>query len=167
MFHNNKSRTFAFKRDTSITHTRQKYLAHPQQTARHSKVRDKLEKLKSESVVKVSYKLLHDILFLLIVFFVSMIFSQGLIPGFFSPIAFLKIILAIFLAVILIAAAGKKMKAGFQPAVSHKLIFALIIFSAFLIVNSLLKFHWSQNIIITLASVFIILELSKIPFSKS
>lgn len=106
----------------------------------------------------IIYKLLHDLLALLLVTFAGIIVADGLLAGLItSKISFDKIAILLLLTVIAITILGKKLDITYKKMQTNKskLLPALILFSFLLIGNSLLKFSFLENIIITLTTLFI------------
>jgi hypothetical protein len=116
---------------------------------------DPLNKKDWRHWLTIAYKILHDTLFLLLLVFCAALIAEGIIPGFLSShLSFTKIIIAIFANISAIALISKKIelpKFNYSDKKS-KLIAGLFFFSIILIVNSLLKFGWLENAIITLIS---------------
>ncbi len=117
----------------------------------------------------IAYKILHDTLFLLLLVFCAALIAEGIIPGFLSShLSFTKIIMAIFANISAIALISRKIE---LPSFNHsdkksKLVAGLFFFSLILIANSLLKFGWLENAIITLASGAVLFYFYRI-FSSS
>lgn len=112
-----------------------------------------------------AYKSLHDTMFLLLLVFCATLIAEGILPGFLSPhLSFTKIIAAIFINILAIVLVAQKI----NLPISHnsdkksKLVAGLFFFSLVLIANSLLKFHWFENIIITSVSGVILFCFYKI-----
>lgn len=106
----------------------------------------------------IAYKLLHDALFLLLISFVAILIAEGLLPGIISShISLLKIALAIFLALGFLIFVGKNLNIAYnQQTVKKNRLLPALIFLAFLLIgNSLLKFAFWENIIITLVILFL------------
>lgn len=113
----------------------------------------------------IFYKILHDTLFLLLAVFSAALLADGAIPGFFSShLSFTKIIMLIFanISAIIFIARKAGLSATYREIKNNKLIIGLTIFSFLLIFNSLLKFNWLENIIITLVSFIILFYFYKI-----
>ena len=111
-----------------------------------------------KSVLIIGYKLLHDALFLLLVSFVAMLIAEGVLPGIVSShISLLKIALAIFLVMGFLIFVGKNLGIAYsQQAVKKNRLLPVLILLAFLLIgNSLLKFAFWENIIITLVILFL------------
>lgn len=113
----------------------------------------------------VIYKLLHDSLFLMLLFFSGTIISEGVLPGIISGhIGLYKIILAIAINLSVITILQKKIPQSFPSSSTAGIyrgkIFWLIIFLLFaLILNSLIKLK------LFLIPLFIILIAAIIYFS--
>ncbi len=110
----------------------------------------------------IVYKLLNDVIFLLLIFFALAFLAEGLIPGFVSAhLNFTKLAIIIFAILGVIIYLGRKLKTEFEAPqrVSKKWVIFLAVFSILLIVNSLLKFGWKEIIIIALATFLIFFYL--------
>ncbi|EKE20085.1 MAG: hypothetical protein ACD_8C00056G0010 [uncultured bacterium] len=104
------------------------------------------------------YKLLHDGLFLILLTFAGLLFSDALLPGLVTnKISFTKITLFLVAVMTLIGFLGKKLSISYpqKKANKNRLLPVIVLFSFLLIGNSLLKFTLWQNIIITLTTLFI------------
>lgn len=113
--------------------------------------------LKNETL-KMVQKLLHELLFLLLLVLFVMLFSDGALPGLISSyFSFTKLIAIIFANLAALVYLNKKNNITFAAFnFRHsKSAFVLIVFSFILIGNSLLKFNYWENIIITF-SLFVI-----------
>lgn len=117
-------------------------------------------KLLTEKNSKLAYKLLHDLLLVLIVFFVLAMTAEGLLPGIVSSrIGLYKIVLAILLVIFSINTASKK--AGIIPslALNKKAKYALPFLLAALIFNGMLGIGLPISIfILLLVSAFLYLS---------
>lgn len=106
----------------------------------------------NNNVVKIIYKLLNEILLLLLLAYGALLISDGLIPGFVtSHFSFLKITIAVFIALGATMYLGKTfnfLHADFDKRHS-KMVFILIVLSFLLVGNALLKFSLPENLIIT------------------
>lgn len=112
----------------------------------------------NKNTFTIAYKLLHDALFLLLISFVAILIAEGLLPGIISShISLLKIALAIFLALGFLIFVGKNLNIAYnQQTVKKNRLLPALIFLAFLLIgNSLLKFAFWENIIITLVILFL------------
>lgn len=112
----------------------------------------------SKNTLLLAYKLLHDALFLALVSLAGVLFADGLLPGILtSKIGFSKIIFVIIIILTTIVYLGKNLDITYPPAKIHKgrLLPALVFLSFLLIGNSLLKFGFWENIIITITTLFV------------
>lgn len=110
----------------------------------------------------VSYKLLHDIIFLLSTVFALLLIAEGIVPGFISAhLNTTKMAIIIFAVLGVIIYLGRKLKIKFEALqqMSKKWIIFLAIFSMLLIINSLLRFDWKEIIIIALATFLVFFYL--------
>jgi len=109
------------------------------------------------------YKILGDILTLLLVSFAMLLFSEGIMPGLISAhLSFTRLALIIFAVLGAVIYLGKINEISFE--MSNKktaLSCGLIIFAVILIINSMLKFDWWEIGIITITSVLLLYYLYK------
>lgn len=130
----------------------------------------KLPKLKiSDGAYAITYKLLHDALFLSLASFVLMLVIEGALPGFVSTrFSMARVAVVIMLLVISIVWIGKKFNLTYPAPKSKggRLLPALILFAFLLIGNSLLHFTLWENIIITITTLFIFYLIFEIIFSS-
>jgi len=110
-----------------------------------------------KNVFLLIYKLAYDLLLLLLVTFSAILVAEGLLPGLISSkISFSKITIALILVLAAIAYLGKNLNISYSPMTNRKKVLpALVLFSFLLIGNSLLKFTFWENIIITITTLFI------------
>lgn len=121
----------------------------------------------NKNYVLIVYKLLHDALFLLLMFFIFMLIAEGALPGVVSShISFIRVILPILLIFIFIILIGKKFDLTYTaPAIKkNRLLPVLILLTFLLLGNSLLKFAFWENIIIVISTLFLFLLLYQIIF---
>ncbi len=112
----------------------------------------------------VGCKLLHDVIFLLLIVFALMLVAEGIAPGFVSAhLNITKLAMLIFAVLGLIIYSGRKLKIEFEAlqTASKKWIIFLTIFSMLLVVNSLIRFDWKEIIIIALATFLMFFYLYK------
>lgn len=123
----------------------------------------------SQNALLVTYKLLHDLLFLLLVTFAAILAADGLVPALLisTRLSFSKIATMIILSFSAIVYLGKKLDIAHHPTKINKskILPALILFSFLLIGNSLLKFSFWENIVITLTTLFIFFLFFELLFS--
>ena len=125
---------------------------------------------KDENFWKFVFKILHDILFLILILFFALLIAESALPGIFSAaISFTKIIFFIFSVLGIIYCLGIKKinledKGAFRINFAMKIIF-LILITVFL-ANALLKFMIWQNIIITAVSVALFYFFYKLLLEK-
>lgn len=123
---------------------------------------DNLNNKTTDTWLTIAYKLLYDIIFLLLIIFAILLVSEGIVPGFVSAhLNITKLAMIIFAVLGLIIYLGRKLKIEFKMprTVSKKWIAFGIVFSILLIINSLIKFDWKEMIIITLATFLIFFYL--------
>ncbi|MDO8529363.1 MAG: hypothetical protein Q7S18_01715 [bacterium] len=115
------------------------------------------------------YKLLNDVLILLIISFALLLVSESVMPGLISShFSFTRLTLTVFVVLGMIIYLGKLNEISFE--IENKktvLLYSLIIFSILLIINSLLKFAWWEIIIITTAAFSVVFYLYKITLKKN
>ena len=124
---------------------------------------DKLnEKLKSDFGIFL-YKILGDIMILLLLSLALLLLSEGIMPGLVSSfLSFTRLILIIFAVLGGIIYLGKLNEISFDLE-NKKTVFlgGFLVFSVMLIVNSILKFSLIEIGIITIASIFLLFYLYK------
>lgn len=122
----------------------------------------------------ISYKLLHDVLFALLLLLAFTLLAEELIPGIISEhVGISKMIVAIVLNIFLINSAyrfmenpaaeiplGKKQKTG------QKTLLAIALFGILLLVNSFLKIGFLLNTLLVIQTVAIAYLLYAITFRK-
>lgn len=112
----------------------------------------------SKNTLLVAYKLLHDVLLLLLMSFMAVLIAEGALPGIVSAhISFTFIVIVILLVLLLIILIGKKFQLTYSPPIikKNKLLPVLILFAFLLVGNSLLKFALWENMVITLSTLFL------------
>lgn len=118
-------------------------------------------KLLTEKNLKLTYKLLHDLLLVLIIFFALSLIAEGLLPGIVSSrVGLYKIVLAILLVTFSINLASKKV--GIVPALalSKRANYAISFLLGVLILNGMLSIGLPVSIVIlTLALVTLYLSV--------
>lgn len=113
----------------------------------------------------IAYKLLHDILALMLTSFAVIILLNGMLPEFFLGSAiFLKLILALTALVAAIAYLGKKLGLEFplQSAQKNLTIPFLLVFAFLVTGNALLKLRFWENIVITFLMLVSLYQLYRI-----
>lgn len=117
----------------------------------------------------IAYKLLHDAMLLALITFAGVLTADALLPGFVtSKISFSKIALTLIVIASMIVYLGKQLGIAYKESqkLKGKILPALIIFSFLLIGNSLLKFTLWENIVITVATLFVFFLLYELIFSS-
>jgi hypothetical protein len=109
------------------------------------------------------YKILNDILWLLIISYILLLISEGIIPGLISAyMSFTRLTFIIFAVLGATAYLGKTNDIRFEFGSKKTVLFyGLVIFSVILIINSLLKFAWWEIAAITISSIFLLFYLDK------
>jgi hypothetical protein len=123
----------------------------------------------SKNTLLITYKILHDALFLLLMSFIAMLVAEGALPGIISShISFTRVVVAILLVLLLIILIGKKFQLVYATPVikKNKLLPVLVFFAFLLIGNSLLKFALWKNIVITLSTLFLFFLFYQIIFES-
>jgi hypothetical protein len=127
---------------------------------------DKIKKL--EKYFPIIYKLGTDILFVLLLVFAMLLFSERVLPGFLSnTLSFTRITIILFINIGLLIYIGKKenyLFSGFTKR-KHGLPIFFVIFATVLIAASMLKFQVWEIIIITATSIMILCYFYKIIFN--
>jgi hypothetical protein len=118
-------------------------------------------------ILKIAYKLLHDVLFLLLLVLAGLLVAEALIPGYLSSyLSFVKVIFLIFADLALIAYLHEKIKIDNEQEKQKKpgMFFpiGLSIFILLLLAASLLKFSWSFILIIIFITLAIFYFFYKI-----
>ena len=114
------------------------------------------KKFNDRQFLLLSYKLSYDVLFLLIVAFVTALFLEAVLPGMVSHNnGFLTISFLIFGSIWSVTTLGKKLGIEFRNNRKHHLFPFIMAGSFILIGNSLLKFSLWENLIITTVTLFI------------
>lgn len=121
-----------------------------------------------KNTLLLAYKLLHDALFLLLIYFLGMLIAEGALPGVVSShLSFTRVVIAILLILLLIISIGKKLQITYEAPIIQKnrLLPALVLLAFLLLGNSLLKFAFWENIIITLSTLFLFFLFYQIIFN--
>ncbi|MEI6587840.1 MAG: hypothetical protein WCO05_02735 [Candidatus Moraniibacteriota bacterium] len=116
-------------------------------------------KLMKRETATIIYKLLHDSLFMLLVFFILTLIAEAVLPGIIiSHIGFSKIIIIILFNVFLLRIFAKKItpekvsvNTSPQKKESKKIIISFILLGALLIFNSQLEMNVFLNLFFLLA----------------
>ncbi len=119
---------------------------------------DKINNLFRSELGIFLYKILNDILVLLLISYAMLLVSEGIMPGLVGAyLSFTKLTLLVFAIMGARIYLGKLNKISFELENKKTVLFySLIIFSIILIINSLLKFTWIEIGIITIASLFLL-----------
>lgn len=117
----------------------------------------------NKTALIISYKLLHDTLLLMLVFFILTLLAEGVLPGIISSRFGMYKIALLTLGNILAIAGIKKFIGNYKEnIVSKKIIAALLFISALLLFNSLLKLNIFLNLFILFFIFAIIYFLFKL-----
>lgn len=112
----------------------------------------------SKDFLLITYKLLHDALLLFLMSFAGMLVIEGLLPGLVSShLSLAKVAIAIFLILIAIVWIGSKFQIIYDdPSFKKNKLSPILTVAAFLLIgNSLLKFAFWENIVITTITLFV------------
>lgn len=124
----------------------------------------------SRNAYLLTYKLLHDLLFLVLLTFAGILAADGLLPvlAISSRISLSKMVIFLALNLGAIVFLGKKLEIKYKETKINrsKLLPALILFSFLLIGNALLKFSFWENVTITLVTLFIFFLFFELLFSS-
>lgn len=113
---------------------------------------------KNKNFLLVILKLSYDVLLLTLLTYAAMLMAEGALPGFISTrLSFAKLTVFLLTIMLLISYLGLNLNYSHNPLPTHKnkILPFLIVFSFLLIGNSLLKFSFWENLIITLTTLFI------------
>jgi len=114
------------------------------------------------------YKLLHDLLFILILFFIFAILGEGLLPGIVSAhISLYKILVAISINILAIQTVRMRFKLSAEKSLNKKTASLLLFVIILLFINSLLNLNTFLKLIIIPATACIFYLLYKIVFLDS
>lgn len=117
---------------------------------------DLLKFIKSKDIHMATYKLLNDLLLLLLVAFIGTMLAEGILPGIItSQIGFTGIASAVLLVMIAIIWIGSKYQIRYErPSLRGAgLVPVLALVSFLLLGNSMLKFELWENMIITASTL--------------
>ena len=117
---------------------------------------------KDKDIHMAAYKLLNNLLLLLLIAFTGTIFAESLLPGIItSQIGFTSIASAILLTMLALIWIGNKYQIRYEKLPLRKTrIVPILAFVSFLLLgNSMLKFDLWENIIITMSVLFFMLLL--------
>jgi hypothetical protein len=118
----------------------------------------------------IIYKLLHDILFALLLIFALSLISESLIPGIISShLSFFKITLMVFIVIGAIIYIGKKqITATLNQKSTGKALFAgLIVFAFLIFANSSLRFNLWEIVANSIIALLILIYFYKTIFTES
>jgi hypothetical protein len=109
-----------------------------------------------DSQKRIALKLLHDLLFLILLFFALSLVAEGVLPGIVtSHVGFPKILLFIFVLISAIYLLGRTINwksSGNKATLGNKkTVVALLIISILLILNAQIKLNFLLNIFLTVA----------------
>jgi hypothetical protein len=118
--------------------------------------------------IKIVYKLLHDLLFVLTIFFLLALIADGLLPGIVSShIGFYKIILAILFIILLINLTSKKAGVFTSSYSDKKLQYVLLFILATLILNGMRNIGLSVSIFVLILALTALYLSYKIFFTPT
>ena len=122
-----------------------------------------------KSNIMIAYKLLHDALLLLLLSFVAILVAEGALPGLVSShISLTRLVIIILIVLGAIIIIGRNFQISYEkPNIKKsRLLPVLILFAFLLIGNSLLKFAFWENLIMTLATLFLFFLFYQIIFDQ-
>lgn len=132
------------------------------------------DNLNKEQLNRFFYKLLNDVLFLMLLSFGAMLLSEAALPGILSDhISFTKLILAIFLVFGLIIYLREKIKkaeiAEIPDSKPEKKTYAyfLTAFIFVLLIFSIRHFNWAILAVIIITTLFLLYYLFEIFFREN
>jgi len=115
----------------------------------------KLRLLSNRENLKVVYKILHDILFIVLIFFLLALIAEGLIPGIITThIGFSRVVTFIFVNLVAIYALGNFLHINLKNnKITKKTALPVLLILILLIFNSLLSISIYLNIFIILLTI--------------
>lgn len=116
----------------------------------------------SKETFLITYKLLYDALLLALITFFGLLVAEGILPGFVSShVSLARVAMFIVLLLGAIAALGGKLQITYAaPTIKkNKLVPVLILLTFLMIGNSLLKFSFWENLVITISTIVLFLML--------
>jgi len=129
-------------------------------------------KFNSESLL-IIYKLLHDLLFLLLLFFGMALVAEGVLPGIITAhVGFSKIVFLVVFNLLAIFFTGQKIKIEIsakddkKTTVNKKLTAALVILFGLLVFNSLWAINIWLNLFLVICSLATLYLLVKLFFEE-
>lgn len=122
----------------------------------------------SQNKLLIIYKLIHDALFILIIFFIFAMIGEGLLPGIVSAhLGLYKILVVIALNILAIKFVSLSLNLNSQEPLNKKAASFLLFVLIFLFMNSLRNLDIFLNLIIIVTTVCIFYFLYKTTFSTS
>jgi hypothetical protein len=115
----------------------------------------KLQHRPNKENLILAYKILHDILFVVLVFFTMAMIAEGVLPGIVTDhISFTKIIIFIFINLLAIYVLGSFLSVNVSDSrPSKKTALPLLFVSILLIFNSLLKINIYLNLFTLITAI--------------
>jgi len=116
------------------------------------------------------YKILNDILFLLLIILSLVLFTEAILPGFVSGyLSFTKIIISVFAVLAAIGYLGKKNHIEYasenkKPLHKNKRLIFFIVFSAILTTASMFGMNWMETIAISFGMFFTVFYIYRALF---
>ena len=115
--------------------------------------------LPNKEYLKIFFKLLHDMLFTSLVFFLLALIAEGILPGIITGhVEFSQIIIFIFIVIFAIYVLGNFLKISFtgdERRINKKTACLLLFVLVLLIFNSLLKLNIFLNLLIVISIIFL------------
>lgn len=110
----------------------------------------------NKNFLLIAYKLLNDLLFILLIFFAGALIADGLVPGLISDhFSFLRLILVVFFNMAAIYLIAQKLDIPSAPARNKKTTIFLSIVAALVIFNGLFEINLYLAIFISILSLII------------
>jgi hypothetical protein len=114
--------------------------------------RSRLRPTKNSALV--AYKLLNDLLFTLLVFFILALIAEGIIPGLVSTsLSLLRVVILIAATLALIFIAASRTGIELKKPLNKKMTALVIFVAIILFFNSLLKLNMFLNLFISLTAI--------------
>ena len=107
----------------------------------------------TKNSVRITYKLLNDLLFILLAFFILALIAEGIIPGLVSAsFSLLRVVILIAFTLALIFTIAPQAGIELKKPLNKKMTALVILVAVLLFFNSLLKLNVYLNIFISLTA---------------
>ena len=108
----------------------------------------------TKNSVRITYKLLNDLLFILLAFFILALIAEGIIPGLVSAsFSLLRVVILIAFTLALIFTIAPQAGIELKKPLNKKMTALVILVAVLLFFNSLLKLNVYLNIFISLTAI--------------